>query len=289
MGRKSIHPGKQLLITLWFLATPDSYRSIHVQFGVGKATAFRVIRRVTYAVHCLAPRFIQWPKGEVLNRTIEEFSKTRGFPNVIGALDGSYIKIRAKTKDAASYICRKQFHAIHLQAVCDAKRLFTHCYAGPVGSVHDSRVFRNSPLAHYIEAPNEYFPLDTHIVADSAYAIHPYVMVPFRDNGHLTARQKNFNFCLSSTRIRIEQAFAALKIRFRILLDCLPLTDIKKIPETILACCTLHNICILQNDEFPVAIYSNAENAVPDIEAGVELGNIKRNRIMYELRMWARD
>jgi len=26
IGRKQIHPGKQLLITLWFLATPDSYR-----------------------------------------------------------------------------------------------------------------------------------------------------------------------------------------------------------------------------------------------------------------------
>lgn len=25
-GRKQIHPGKQLLITLWFLSTPDSYR-----------------------------------------------------------------------------------------------------------------------------------------------------------------------------------------------------------------------------------------------------------------------
>lgn len=197
-----------------------------------------------------------------------------------------HIKIRAPTKDAASYICRKQFHAIHLQAVCDAKSVFTNCYAGHVGSVHDARVFRNSALAHYIEVPNEYFPLDTHIVADAAYAIHSNVMVPFRNNGHLTIRQNNFNFCLSSTRMVIERAFGSLKIRFRILLDCLPLTDIKKIPQVILACCVLHNICILQNDEFPVVVCSNEENTVPDvIGAGVELGNIKRNRIMHEIRM----
>jgi len=158
---------------------------MHVQFGVGKATAFRAVRRITYALHCLAPRFIQWPKGEVLNR-IEEFSKARGFPNVIGALDGSYIKIRAPKKDAASYICRKQFYAIHLQAVCNIKSIFTHCYAGHAGSVHDVRVFRNSALARYIEMPNEYFPFDTHIITDAAYAIHPHVMVPFRDNGPLT-------------------------------------------------------------------------------------------------------
>ncbi|XP_019698314.1 putative nuclease HARBI1 [Harpegnathos saltator] len=220
-GRKQLHPGKQLLILLLFLATPDSYRSIHVQFGVGKTTVFRAVRRITYALHCLAPIFIRWPKGEAVNRTIEEFSKLRGFPKVIGALDGSYIKIRAPVKDATSYICRKQFHAIYLQAVCDAKSVFTHCYAGHVGSMHDARVFRNSALAHYIETPNEYFLLDSHIIADSAYAIHPHVIVPFKDNGHLTALQKNYNFCLSSTRMPIERAFGLLKVRFRILLDCL--------------------------------------------------------------------
>jgi len=183
-------------------------------------------------------------------------------------------------------MCRKQFHAIHLQAVCNMKSIFTHCYAGHAGSVHDARVFRNSALAHYIEVPNEYFPFDTHIIADAAYAIHPHVMVPFRDNGHLTVFQKNYNFCLSSTRMAIERAFGLLKVRFRILLDCLPLTDIKKIPQVILACCVLHNLCILRNDEFPVVVYPNMENVVPNIiEAGVELGNIKRNRIMHEINM----
>lgn len=128
------------------------------------------------------------------------------------------------------------------------------------------------------------------LIADSAYAIHPNVMVPFRDNGHLTELQKNYNFCLSSTRIALEQAFGLLKVRFRILLDCLSLTDIKKIPQVILACCVLHNICTLRNDEFPFIIYPNVENAVPDIiGAGVELGNDKRNRIMRELRMYNRN
>jgi hypothetical protein len=125
-------------------------------------------------------------------------------------------------------MCKKQFHAIHLQAVFNAKSIFTHCYTGHVGSVHDARVFRNSALARCIKVPNEYFPFDTHIIADAAYAIHPHVMVPFRDNGHLTVLQKNYNFCLSSTRMAIERAFGLLKVRFRILLDCLPLTDIKR-------------------------------------------------------------
>lgn len=132
---------------------------------MGKAIAFTAVRRVTYALHCLAPGFICWPKDEVINQKIEDFAKLRSFPNVIGALDGLYIKIRAPKKDPNSYICRKQFYAIHLQAVCDAKCIFTHCYAGNVGSVHDARDFKNSPLADYIKMPDKYFPFDSHIIA----------------------------------------------------------------------------------------------------------------------------
>ena len=108
-------------------------------------------------------------------------------------------------------------------------------------------------------------------------------MVPFRDNGLLTRRQQNFNFRLSSTRMVIERAFGLMKVRFRILLDCLPLTDIRKIPEFVVACCVLHNICMAQNDFFPYEVPEvPAEDGVP--EAGrVESGINKRERIMYEL------
>lgn len=172
------------------MATPDSYRSICVKFGVGKATAFRSVRRVTYALHCIAPRFIQWP-SEVADNVIDQFARVRGFPGVIGAIDGTHIKIRAPLTDSASYINRKGFPSINLQVVCDSRGLFTHCYAGEVGSVHDARVFRNSPVIGFLERPEVYFPNNSHIIGDVAYAIHPHVMVPFRDNGHLTNRQKN--------------------------------------------------------------------------------------------------
>ncbi|XP_011639411.2 uncharacterized protein LOC105428678 [Pogonomyrmex barbatus] len=46
-GRKPISAEKQLLIAIWFMSTPDSYRSVSTKFGIGKATAFRALRRVT--------------------------------------------------------------------------------------------------------------------------------------------------------------------------------------------------------------------------------------------------
>ncbi|XP_071652546.1 putative nuclease HARBI1 [Temnothorax longispinosus] len=253
------------------MATPDSYRSVCVKFGVGKATAFRAVRRVTYALHCIAPRFIQWPKEVVVASDIMgHFKRTCGFPNDIDAIDGTHIKIRAPLVDSASYINRKGFPSLNLQIVCDSRGLFTHCYGGQVGSIHDARVFRNSPVARFLEMPDIYFPNDSHIIGDAAYAIHPHLLVPFRDNGLLSNRPKNFNYCLSSTRMAVERAIGQLKIRFRILLDCLPLTGVKKIPEFIIACCVLHNICILQNEELQAPVRDN----------NTDMGNAKKTRIM---------
>lgn len=156
-----------------------------------------------------------------------------------------HIKIRVPVKDANSYINRKGFTpwTFKLYVILG---VYLHI-AMLAGSVHDARVFRNSPVAQFLELSEKYFPHDFHIIGDAAYGIHPHVMVSFRNNGHFTNRQTNFNFCLSSTRMAVERAIGQLKIRFRILLDCLPLTDTKKIPEFIIACCVLHNICILQN------------------------------------------
>jgi len=168
---------------------------------MGKTMAFRTVRRVTYAFHCIAPRFIP---DEVSANVIDEFARVCGFPGVIGAIDGTHIKIRAPPTDPSSYINWKGFPSLNLQVVCDLRGLFTHCYAGEVGSVHNAWVFRNSPVINFLQRPEMYFPNNSHIIEDAAYAIHPHVMVPFRDNGHLTNCQKNFNYCLSSTRMAVE-------------------------------------------------------------------------------------
>ena len=41
-------------------------------------------------------------------------------PNVLGAVDGTLIKILAPSKNEQSYVCRKGFHALNVQAVADS-------------------------------------------------------------------------------------------------------------------------------------------------------------------------
>lgn len=81
----------------------------------------------------------------------------------------------------------------------------------------------------------------TFILADSAYACTKHVIVPYRDNGHLTRAQKNFNKRLSSCRVSVEHAFGALKQRFRQLYH-FKLRNIERLVRVIYACCVLHNI-----------------------------------------------
>jgi len=63
---------------------------------------------------------------------------------------------------------------------------FIHYYAGQVGSVHDMRVFRLSNIENM--CTDVYFPHDSHILGDAAYCLTKYVIVPFKDNGHLSER-----------------------------------------------------------------------------------------------------
>lgn len=78
------------------------------------------------------------------------------------------------------------------------------------------------------------------ILGDSAYPILPYLLTPYRDNGHLTVSKKNFNKKLSSCRVSVEHSFGMLKERFRQLYH-VKLLGIQRICYFIRAVCVLHN------------------------------------------------
>jgi len=112
-------------------------------------------------------------------------------------------------------------------------------------------------------------------------------MVPFKDNGHLTESQINYNTCHSKSRIMIERALGLLKGRFRSMLDRLPFTRTDLIPKYIVACCILHNICILHNDFIEILVIINEPEHIPyndinNIERKNQ-GKQKRIAIMYQL------
>ncbi|VEN44027.1 unnamed protein product [Callosobruchus maculatus] len=106
----------QLLLALWLMATPDSYRSACTKFNVGKATCVRSLRRVCRALHGLAPKFITWPEGQRATDVMIKFEQASGFPKVMGAIDGTHIEITKPRDDAHNSFCnRKGYPSIQPQ------------------------------------------------------------------------------------------------------------------------------------------------------------------------------
>ena len=76
-------------------------------------------------------------------------------------------------------------------------------YSGWPGSVHDSRVLKNSELWEHGDNACR----TNHIIGDGAYPIKEWLLTPYRDTGHLNAEQR--------TRTVIERSFCLLKGRFK--------------------------------------------------------------------------
>ena len=87
---------KQVSATLYYFADEDTMRKVANSFGIGKSTVSKIIRRVTQAISkYLGSKFIVLPTNE---KDIEEitsnFYNSHGFPQCIGALDGTHVGVK---------------------------------------------------------------------------------------------------------------------------------------------------------------------------------------------------
>lgn len=87
-------------------------------------------------------------------------------------------------------------------------------FIGCPGSCHDAHVWKISPIFKAIISSQVEVAENALILGDSAYPLSKFLMTPYRDNGHLTGEEKQFNYYLSSTRVFIEQAYGILKKKF---------------------------------------------------------------------------
>lgn len=196
----------------------------------------------------MAPQIITWPVGEKLIRTKEKFLRIAGINGVVGAVDGTFIPIKAPTADREVYVTRKCNYALTLQGICDADLKFTDCFVGYPGSVSDTRIFRNSHIyKDVLHNTAAFFPNEEFIIGDKAYPVTSWCMAPYINRGNMTLQQRNFNLRISQTRQCIERSFASLFGRFR-RLKFLDMNRFDLIPATVLTSCVLHNICIDNND-----------------------------------------
>ncbi|XP_060576823.1 putative nuclease HARBI1, partial [Ruditapes philippinarum] len=120
---QALTPRQQILITLRFLATGNFMQVIGDTFGMDIASVSRVITKVTDILFGLKDQVIKFPMTDTDRRKVMNgFYAIRGFPSVIGCIDGTHVKLISPGQpDEAEYVNRKHQHSINVQATCDHK------------------------------------------------------------------------------------------------------------------------------------------------------------------------
>lgn len=173
---------KKVLLTIYIMSKPVSFLEAGDKFGMSGGTAHYIFKETIHLLAGLVNEYIVWPHQ--LNSNDHTFrERSRGFPNVVGIIDGCHISIKQPIGNANDFFNRHEGHSIILQGVCDHNLKFIDIFIGLPGRMHDARVFRNSPL--FQNLMNNLILENYHILGDSAYPLLPYILTPYRDNGHL--------------------------------------------------------------------------------------------------------
>ena len=158
------------MMVLWILATPDTFRSVRVKFGVCPSTVHFHYKYIIEALRELAPKYIKWPSAFEMEVIAAVFEQLYGYPSVCGCIDGCHIRITAPLQQPHAYVDWHRDYSILLQGVCDHRLLFRDVFVGQPGSVGDKRTFRRSPLGQNILRRHEVV-RDKHLLGDGGYTL----------------------------------------------------------------------------------------------------------------------
>ncbi|XP_030753176.1 protein ALP1-like [Sitophilus oryzae] len=210
-------PGKiKLVVTLTYLATGMSYRSLSHLYRVSKPSISLFIPEVCRAIYAALKQYIKFPETkEGWKIIIENGFRTKwNFPLCYGSIDGKHVEIKAPWKSGSQFFnYKKNKYSIVFLAVADHNYCFTYIDVGASGSASDGGVFKNCSLHQYLE--NGFLPENGVMVGDAAFPLKKYLIKPY-PGVNLSAEQKIFNYRLSRARRIVENAFGILVSRFRI-------------------------------------------------------------------------
>lgn len=272
--RKAIPAATRLIITLRYLITGDSFRSLMYFFRVPHNTISSIIPETCRAIHsvlcdehlkvrksmnqcthlCICYCFsfnsqLPTTRQEWI-RIADEFYSKWNFPNCLGALDGKHVVIRCPYRSGSMFFNYKHTFSVVLMALAAADYSIIYFDVGCNGRISDGGVFNQSSLCHAIERNVLNIPLSSQlpgtnievpyvIVADDAFALKDYLLKPFAFRNQDRSEQI-FNYRLSRARRVVENVFGILSARFRFLRKTIELSE-KNCKMCVLAVCALHN------------------------------------------------
>ena len=177
--------------------------------------------------------------------------------------------------DGEDYFSRKGRYGIAGIIICDNHKRIRYIYTGWPGCAHDARIFKNSTLACQ---PDRFFSGQEYLLADSGFNPSTQIIPAFKrpSNSNLADDKAQFNFKLSSIRVKVEHCIGILKGWFQSLKGLRTVIkeekDVKRLVYWIRACCVLHNL-VLQDPVEPEWIKVDADKEEIMLESSEKLSS----------------
>ncbi|XP_022726600.1 protein ALP1-like [Durio zibethinus] len=222
----------------------------------------------------LYPEFIKIPVSRRrLIETTQGFEELTSLPNICGAIDGSPIKVRGLKLGRNlinSYKCKYGYDSVLLQVVADHRKIFWDVCVKAPGGVDDATHFRDSLLYNRLTSGDIVWDkvinvrghyVRPYIVGDWCYPLLSFLMTPFSPDGAGTPAQNLFDGMLMKGRSVVVEAIGLLKTRWKILQDLN--VGLNHAPQTIVACCVLHNLCQIAREPEPEILKDPDETGAP--------------------------
>ncbi|GFP81874.1 putative nuclease harbi1 [Phtheirospermum japonicum] len=200
-------------ILLHILAHDQKNSTITTTFVRSEETISRQFHNVLRTVLKIGNLYIEQEISELSQESEESW---RWFPNVVGALDGTLVKLTFPAEDRSRYRNRKGDISSNVLGVCDANMKFLYVLPGWEGSASDTRVLRDA-----LQRPNGLkVYTDHYYLVDVGYTNVPGFLAPYRATRyHLKEWEGNtptnykelYNLRHSSARNVIERTFGLLK------------------------------------------------------------------------------
>nr|GEX02292.1 hypothetical protein [Tanacetum cinerariifolium] len=210
----------------------------------------------------LYPEFIKIPAGRKrLQDNTTAFAEMTALPNICGAIDNTHVRLSSLPQDLANpniYVNRFGYKSVQLQVVADHRKVFWDVCVKAPGAFDDATHFRDSLLYNRLLSGDIVWekvvnvkghPVRPYIVGDWCYPLLSFLLTPFSWNRTGNPAQNSFDEGLMKGRRVVEDAIGLLKGRWRILQDMN--VGLNHAPQTIVACCVLHNFCQVAREPEP--------------------------------------
>lgn len=227
----------KLLTALRFYAT-GNWQAVCANIGsVSQASVSRIITEISECLAKYLGSYVKFPSNQkAITNSKSAFYEIAGFPDVIGCIDCTHIRIRSPGGPTArAYITRTGSVSLNVQVVSGPRMEILNIIIRWPGSTQNNWIFEKSGLKTALEEKK----INGILLGDSDYAQKPYLFTPVRHTQN--EAEIKYNRAHIKTRNVVENLLSVWKNRFSCLSKPMAL-KLKTTTRVIAACAVLHNI-----------------------------------------------